>query len=520
FKRAVYAVPRQSIDIGRGHELWFGLFQSALLGSRPYLNVDVSHKAFPMGAPVLKVIGDFNRGQVDQVSGWVQQELHSFLKGMDVVYTNPTTRMAKRMRCNGLREPASQQMFKLEDGTRLSVADYFARKLNFRLRYPNLPVLHVGSTVRSVYVPAELCDIPAGQALNKNNPEECTRDIIRYAATSAGDGEEVWRDAAVAGNALQRADGTVRYGENVRAGARYAQLSARHRHAAAEHQAGGTGGHNRGAAEPGRCVREGEAEGGAGERTDRAADAVREGHDGGQEGHRHEHAQQHHAQDQRQNERHEPLHLAGRQGDVHRGGRYAPAQRERAERGGRGGTVRSDRLPVQLQRAAAGRPGRDDPRPGEHRAAAAAAVQAVQRCAARAHHVLPGRCVGRPVCGNTYDRAAGTARGDCARRAGLQAGGDVHRGAEAPPHALLPAARRNHDPGSVRVLPGEPCGRAGRRQADQVRRAVRRLELPSGQSAGADVQSVPPVCALQPGGIVPGPDLLRPSGRLPRPGVH
>ncbi|XP_061517134.1 protein argonaute-2 [Anopheles gambiae] len=185
FKRAVYAVPRQSIDIGRGHELWFGLFQSALLGSRPYLNVDVSHKAFPMGAPVLKVIGDFNRGQVDQVSGWVQQELHSFLKGMDVVYTNPTTRMAKRMRCNGLREPASQQMFKLEDGTRLSVADYFARKLNFRLRYPNLPVLHVGSTVRSVYVPAELCDIPAGQALNKNNPEECTRDIIRYAATSA-----------------------------------------------------------------------------------------------------------------------------------------------------------------------------------------------------------------------------------------------------------------------------------------------------------------------------------------------
>uniref|UniRef100_A0A182Q0K1 Argonaute 2 n=1 Tax=Anopheles farauti TaxID=69004 RepID=A0A182Q0K1_9DIPT len=185
FKRSVYMVPRENarIDLGKSHELWYGLFQSAILGSRPYLNVDVSHKAFPCAGPVLSVIQNLNRGSVDQLSAWVVNDLHSFLKGMDVEYKSPSGAV-KRMRCNGLRDPANQQMFKLDDGTRLSVADYFAKRLNFCLRYPNLPVLHVGSTVRSVFVPAELCTIPPGQALNKNHPEECTREIIRYAATS------------------------------------------------------------------------------------------------------------------------------------------------------------------------------------------------------------------------------------------------------------------------------------------------------------------------------------------------
>ncbi|XP_035892676.1 protein argonaute-2 isoform X2 [Anopheles stephensi] len=183
FKRNVYMVPDERIDLGKGHELWYGLFQSAVLGCRPYINLDVSHKAFPSAAPLLTVIGNMNRGNVESISGWALNELQSFLKGMDVVYKNPAG-VTKRMRCNGLREPASQQMFKLDDGTRLSVADYFAKRLNYRLRYPNLPVVHVGSSVRSVYVPAELCDIPGGQALNKHHPEECTREIIPYAATN------------------------------------------------------------------------------------------------------------------------------------------------------------------------------------------------------------------------------------------------------------------------------------------------------------------------------------------------
>ncbi|XP_053668038.1 protein argonaute-2-like [Anopheles marshallii] len=173
FKRCVYMVPTESIRIGKVYELWYGLFQSAVLGSRPYLNLDVSHKAFPCAAELLDVIRYFNGDNL---------KLQSFLKGMDVIYRRPTG-IASRMRCNGLLKPANEQFFNLDDGTRLTVADYFANRLNYPLTHPDLPVLHVGSTVRSVYVPAELCAIPGGQTLTKN-PEACTREIIRYAATN------------------------------------------------------------------------------------------------------------------------------------------------------------------------------------------------------------------------------------------------------------------------------------------------------------------------------------------------
>ncbi|KFB40608.1 AGAP011537-PA-like protein [Anopheles sinensis] len=183
FKRCVYAVPRDRIDLTSGHELWYGLFQSALLGSRPYLNVDISHKAFPSGGPLVPIIASFNKGNVDRLENWVLNDINSYLKGMDVMYKSPGG-VARRMRCHGMREPASQQRFKMEDGTQLTVADYFRQKLKYTLRYPNLPVLHVGSSVRNVYVPPELCEVPFGQALNKQHPEACTAAIIKFAATS------------------------------------------------------------------------------------------------------------------------------------------------------------------------------------------------------------------------------------------------------------------------------------------------------------------------------------------------
>ncbi|XP_058066688.1 protein argonaute-2-like [Anopheles bellator] len=192
FKRSVYEVPRNRIDLGKGHELWYGLFQSAILGSKPYVNVDVSHKAFPSSGSMVDIFASFNRGNLETnrpLDGWLVKELHDYVRGMDVVYRSPNG-TEKRMRCNGLRDAANAQQFTLDDGTKLTVADYFSRKLKFQLRYPALPVLHVGSTVRSVFVPPELCKVPPGQALNKAHPDECTAKIIKFAATSVQERKE------------------------------------------------------------------------------------------------------------------------------------------------------------------------------------------------------------------------------------------------------------------------------------------------------------------------------------------
>nr|XP_029716851.1 protein argonaute-2-like isoform X1 [Aedes albopictus] len=182
FKKSIYVKPERPDDLGSNHELWYGLFQSALLGSRPFLNIDVSHKAFPTGGPVMKILSDLNRGQIpDRVPEWMNRELHDFLKGMELAYTGPDG-VSKLFKYNGIKGPANQQRFKLENGTEMTIDQYF-RSQNRPLRFPSLPVLHVGSLVRNVMLPIEMCAIPPGQALNKKHPDSCTQYIIKKSAT-------------------------------------------------------------------------------------------------------------------------------------------------------------------------------------------------------------------------------------------------------------------------------------------------------------------------------------------------
>lgn len=188
FKRSCYLAPLKRIDVGVNHELWYGLHQSLILGSKLFLNVDVAHKAFPSGVPVLNVVGDLARRRWNDppnVPEWADEMLASkldhFLKGLEVSYTGPSA-VKKVFKYNGLKGPASKQTFKSNDGTQMTVAAYFEQQ-GYRLRYPNLPVMHVGSTVRNIMLPMELCQILPGQALNKKHPDECTANIIKLAAT-------------------------------------------------------------------------------------------------------------------------------------------------------------------------------------------------------------------------------------------------------------------------------------------------------------------------------------------------
>lgn len=182
FRKSIYVVPSKPEDIGANHELWYGLFQSALLGSKPFLNIDVSHKAFPRGGPVLDVVAALNRSSVPaSLPDWLGREVHDYLKGMEVIYTGPDG-VGKTYKYNGLKGSASSQRFKLEDGTEMTIAAYLQRK-GYRVKFPDLPVMHVGSTIRNIMVPMEMCAIAPGQALIKKHPDCCTQMIIRKSAT-------------------------------------------------------------------------------------------------------------------------------------------------------------------------------------------------------------------------------------------------------------------------------------------------------------------------------------------------
>ncbi|XP_055531383.1 protein argonaute-2 isoform X2 [Wyeomyia smithii] len=184
FKKSIYVVPSQPQSVGENHELWYGLFQSALLGSKPFLNIDVSHKAFPSGGKILDILRDMNRSTPvsnEPLQPWLMNNITTYLKGMEISYTGPTG--ANRIfKFNKFKNAANKETFKTETGQVLTVEQYF-RQQGYPLKYPNLPVMHVGSTVRNILLPIELCSVPRGQALNKKHPDSCTQQIIRSSAT-------------------------------------------------------------------------------------------------------------------------------------------------------------------------------------------------------------------------------------------------------------------------------------------------------------------------------------------------
>lgn len=194
--RAVYFVPNRNDqnDLGDGMELWYGLFQSAILGrAKLYMNVDVLHKAFPSALPLMEFLRTLNRDSRDtsipsSLNDQQKNRLREFLAMLSVGYRINPNEPLKTYGFNGVGEEASRAMF-IYQNKRMSVQEYFARVKNIPLKYPNLPVLWVGSRSKPpeerTYLPIEFCEIPPGQATNKKCTPNCIRGLIRYSATSS-----------------------------------------------------------------------------------------------------------------------------------------------------------------------------------------------------------------------------------------------------------------------------------------------------------------------------------------------
>ncbi|KAH8294114.1 hypothetical protein KR054_008411, partial [Drosophila jambulina] len=169
------------MELGGGYEARVGLFQAIVLGDRPYLNVDVSHKSFPMAIPVLEWLQEYGP----------REGVESFLKGLNVVYKPPESFKANP-RCykvNGLSQlPASKEKFQL-DGKETTVANYFQDR-NYKLKFPDLHCLHVGPPAKNIMLPMELCTIEGGQVLKRKDGDAQVAQMIRFAAISTQERKE------------------------------------------------------------------------------------------------------------------------------------------------------------------------------------------------------------------------------------------------------------------------------------------------------------------------------------------
>lgn len=156
--------PSRPVDLGDFYELWIGMFQSTILGSIPYVNVDIAHKAFPSSISIIEIIKNSSsyRGDVVNLNkpldSAIINNVTTHLKGLDIGYNMPGGTGVKAYKFSRLTEPATKLKFSI-DNKETTVEQYFASR-NFQLKYPNLPCI---STANKSFFPVELCHVIGGQ---------------------------------------------------------------------------------------------------------------------------------------------------------------------------------------------------------------------------------------------------------------------------------------------------------------------------------------------------------------------
>lgn len=169
--RSFFTRPKNPVDLGDLYELWNGIFQSAILGSVPYVNVDIAHKAFPMRNTVVNVIKWFglqgrDRREPDRnraLDRDTEQKLATYLRGLQISYElrgNPASK--KLYKFTSLETSANNYRFSNE-GKEVTIQQYFNQKYRYPIEYPHWPCIKVGNNIRSLVFPAELCTVIGDQ---------------------------------------------------------------------------------------------------------------------------------------------------------------------------------------------------------------------------------------------------------------------------------------------------------------------------------------------------------------------
>ncbi|KAJ0982366.1 hypothetical protein J5N97_010621 [Dioscorea zingiberensis] len=169
----------QKFDLGGGLESWKGYYQSL----RPTqmglsLNIDISSTSFYKAVPVVDFVGECL--QIHDISRPLSEsdrvKIKKALRGLKV----DTTHTPRRYKITGISPvPMNQLKFTNENGTTISVIQYFREKYNCTLRYGTLPCLQAGVDTRPTYLPMEVCKIAEGQRYMKKLNEQQVRSLLK-----------------------------------------------------------------------------------------------------------------------------------------------------------------------------------------------------------------------------------------------------------------------------------------------------------------------------------------------------
>lgn len=189
-QRSFFTPPQnQIIELGNGMELWHGFFQSAILGWKPYFNVDIANKGFPKEMNIVDLMAEVSNQEprhMDELDYNSQETVSKHLKGLKIRYEIPNQPSSRRsIRVNSLiKTGARDTSFQDQNGVTDTVYNYFDKLKKYKIRFPKLPLVWVGPRDKRFYFPAELCTILPGQVTQKKLNEGQTRAMVRNATTS------------------------------------------------------------------------------------------------------------------------------------------------------------------------------------------------------------------------------------------------------------------------------------------------------------------------------------------------
>ncbi|KAG2546849.1 hypothetical protein PVAP13_9KG048600 [Panicum virgatum] len=178
--------------LGNGVECWRGYYQSL----RPTqmglsLNIDISATTFYKAQPIIDFAVEYLnvRDTSKRLSDQERIKLKKVLKGVRVETTHRRD-ISIRYKITGLTSAALNDLTFDQDGTRVSVVQYFRQQYNYSLKYTHWPCLQAGNATRPTYLPMEVCNIAKGQRYSSKLNEHQVRNILRLACEQPAEREE------------------------------------------------------------------------------------------------------------------------------------------------------------------------------------------------------------------------------------------------------------------------------------------------------------------------------------------
>lgn len=176
---------KNTVPLDAGAEIWFGYHQSLRPAhGRLLVNLDIAASCFRKPQPVMELVASVTKNPLGQILDVNRGALRAELVGVKVFVTHRNEFKRRYIIRDIAKENALQAHFDVDDGARrTNVAEYFLERYQVRLRYPNLPLLVVGSKQKPTYLPIEVCNVLGGERINKLAPAQ-TASMIKKTATN------------------------------------------------------------------------------------------------------------------------------------------------------------------------------------------------------------------------------------------------------------------------------------------------------------------------------------------------